>query len=237
MRGLLFTGGRAPDMELAKPLFGSYSLVVAADSGLCALEDAGLAPDFIVGDMDSLPDPAALDRYPRETVLRWPVDKDNTDTELALALLAEKGVDETVVVGGSGGRLDHLFAIRSLFDGPKPPALWISEENVVVAAGFAGMGEVVEVSGLGAADPVSVFPAGPGPHACFADGLHWKVDGLRWDGTAAGPGSGIFSPGEYSLSNRADGGRFTFNVLSGVFLVFLPLVRGLGIVRSRTAGD
>ncbi|MDR3192027.1 MAG: thiamine diphosphokinase, partial [Treponema sp.] len=119
MLGIAFIGGEGPRPDLIRRILGEDRagiLSVAADSGLMAAEGAGFRPDWIVGDMDSLDDPARLEKYPPERVLRYPGDKDFLDTELALSLLWEKGCTETWLLGGGGGRMDHLLGIRSLFE-------------------------------------------------------------------------------------------------------------------------
>lgn len=92
------------------------SVVVAADSGLDRLAAAGVAAHHVVGDLDSVhADVLATARAGGATVAKGPADKDATDIELALLVVARElapatGIDRLVVVGGGGGRLDHLFA-------------------------------------------------------------------------------------------------------------------------------
>lgn len=82
---------------------------VAADSGLDQALALGLEVDLIVGDMDSV-SAEALSAY-RDTPLELhPTDKDHTDLELALRAAIRMGVDRIIIVGGSGGRLDHFLA-------------------------------------------------------------------------------------------------------------------------------
>lgn len=218
MRGLLFTGGTRPDMKLAEPLFGSYSFVVAADSGLLGAEEAGIVPDCIVGDMDSLPDRAVLDRYSAETIHEWPADKDFSDTELAMGILADKGIDEILLVGGSGGRMDHFFAVKALFDTDMPPAMWIGDESVAVASESGTGRSVIRIAGLEADAPVSVFPVGAGPHRCLGAGFQWAVDELDWDG------------GKYSLSNHCRSGSCRLEAVAGRFMIVVPLSPAVSIL-------
>lgn len=208
MRGLIFTGGDAPDIRMARRFFSPWSYVIAADSGLMSAETAGIVPDLIVGDMDSLADLCMLNKYPEEKIRRFPRDKDRTDTELALALMREQNVDEIVLVGGSGGRFDHFFALRELYETDLFPDYWIGKESVVVAVepSFA-----LHISDLAPEVPVSVFATGNGPHACHSTGLYWPLDSLLWDS------------GAYSLSNRGDSGSCTFESISGNFIVIVPL--------------
>lgn len=211
MRGLLFTGGEQPDMAVALRLIRNHDFVIAADSGFDAAHSAGMVPDLVVGDMDSVDRKDILESMPRERVERWPADKDLTDTEIALAELERRGIREVTLVGGSGGRLDHLFAVINLFTRPFCPGAWIGRESVALAVGAGIRKQGVFVEGLAPDGPVSVFPVGQGRHECKGMGLHWPIDDLDWDG------------GTYSLSNRAEQGRFKLSVESGRFLVIVPL--------------
>ena len=57
-------------------------LLIAADGGYDWLRQSGLTPDFLLGDLDSL---GVLPSLPAKTkLLRYPVEKDDTDTALAL---------------------------------------------------------------------------------------------------------------------------------------------------------
>ena len=84
--------------------------VIAADSGVNAAEVLGLPVDCIVGDFDSA-DPAVVDAHAQRgaAVERHPADKDATDLELALDAAKRRGAERVVIVGGAGGRLDHLL--------------------------------------------------------------------------------------------------------------------------------
>lgn len=80
--------------------------VIAADRGYIHCKDAGIEPDFCLGDFDSLlPGEAVPD-----TAIRYPAEKDDTDTALAIKLALSLGLDEIALLGGIGGRLDHTLA-------------------------------------------------------------------------------------------------------------------------------
>ena len=84
---------------------GRPALVIAADAGLDHLARQGIAPDLIVGDFDS------LDRVPTgDNVIRHPVEKDDTDTLLAVKTGLDRGCRRFVLYGGVGGYLDHTYA-------------------------------------------------------------------------------------------------------------------------------
>lgn len=80
-------------------------LVIAADGGLRHLEARGIRPDYVVGDFDS------LGCIPSEgTVIRHPVEKDDTDMMLAVKTGLRQGCRTFVLYGGLGGRMDHTYA-------------------------------------------------------------------------------------------------------------------------------
>ncbi|MDR1505871.1 MAG: thiamine diphosphokinase [Treponema sp.] len=232
--GIVFTGGAAPSPEQCRALLeeaaaecrfapGSQAmaaqgspLVVAADSGLLAAERAGIRPSLIIGDMDSLDTGRRLAAYRPEQVLRYPADKDYTDTELAFSLLREKGCGRIWIIGGGGGRTDHLFAIRSLFEREKPPERWITGREDIRCIESPGALRYTEEGNLGPPEPrrgflISVFPLGPGPWKAASKGLKWPLTGLVW-------GRGFFG-----LSNEAPDGSFTIYAEKGRFMVILPL--------------
>lgn len=211
MRGIVITGGKAPDAEVVRLYASRCEWCVAADSGLDTALAACIIPDYVVGDMDSLSDRSKLGNFDADRVRISPREKDATDTDLALELLAEKGCDERVIIGGGGGRLDHLFALRRLFESETPPSMWISEESLV-----AGIGErfgfgAITLDGLGEEAPVSVFTCGKGPWRAKSSGLFWPIDSLKW------------ASGEFSLSNKVSGSSSSIRAERGSFLVILPV--------------
>ena len=215
MFGIIFTGGEGPPPQMIKRILkGKRALCVAADSGLIAAENAGLRPDWIIGDMDSLTEPLRLERYPRRCVIRHNTDKDYTDTELAFSLAAEKGCDEIWIIGGGDGRIDHLFGIRSLFERGLFPRRWITDSADIrcVEAGVNSATNSALSVELEAGALVSVFPLGSGPWKVLSSGLKWPLDDLIWN------------RGFYGLSNVAADKNISINAQAGRFMVIIPFV-------------
>lgn len=97
----------------ARPLPGRLpdnATVIAADSGVDRALSLGLHVDVAIGDFDSVsPEGLAAVEAAGARVERHPPDKDATDLELALDAAIALHPARIVVVGSSGGRLDHLF--------------------------------------------------------------------------------------------------------------------------------
>jgi thiamine pyrophosphokinase len=209
--GIIFTGGEGPPPEAVRRLFETGMpgevLTVAADSGLILAEEAGLKPDWIIGDMDSLDDVPSFDggrlgRYDSGRVVRYNTDKDYTDTELAFNFLRENGCGEIWIVGGGGGRIDHLFGIRDLFERDIPPRRWITAGEDIYCVESGSLTKRLTAGAL-----VSVFPLGGGPWKAESRGLKWPTDDVRWE------------RGLYGLSNVALGEEIAINAVQGRFMV------------------
>jgi thiamine pyrophosphokinase len=84
------------------------AVVVAADGGVELALELGLRVDVAVGDLDSV-SPEALAGSGR--VERHPASKDASDLELALDVALRLEPERLLVLGGGGGRLDHLLGV------------------------------------------------------------------------------------------------------------------------------
>lgn len=97
--------GAAPCADLA--FLGDYLrgrdwTVICADGGLRTALTAGLRPDYLIGDWDSGGGPAGGVPY-----AALPAEKDFTDLQAAAHWALERGCEELLLCGCTGGRLDH----------------------------------------------------------------------------------------------------------------------------------
>jgi thiamine pyrophosphokinase len=100
---VVVAGGPGPLAGFALP---QDAFVVAADGGAELATELGLRVDLIVGDLDSI----SLERLAAGVPIeRHPEAKDVSDLELALGAALRLGPERIVVLGGGGGRLDHLL--------------------------------------------------------------------------------------------------------------------------------
>lgn len=81
--------------------------IIAADGGLRALDGIGIRPHLLIGDLDSLGAYSIPADLPLE---KHPVEKDDTDTGIALAQGFAVGYRDFALYGCAGGRPDHLLA-------------------------------------------------------------------------------------------------------------------------------
>ncbi len=101
------------DLPFAKKYVASqtWDQVIAADSGLRFCVETEIMPDVILGDFDSAaPDDLLyFERRAPERIRRFPREKDETDTELAVTCALEAGAGRITVLGGTGCRVDHML--------------------------------------------------------------------------------------------------------------------------------
>ena len=81
-------------------------LVIAADAGYRYCVEEEIIPNLLIGDFDSMETPPDFPHIERR-----PIEKDDTDTMLALKAGLSRGCEIFYIYGGLGGeRLDHAFA-------------------------------------------------------------------------------------------------------------------------------
>jgi thiamine pyrophosphokinase len=171
VKAIVVAGGNAAPQDAA--LLSGADLVIAADSGAQWVDRSGVAPDLVIGDMDSV-EPNLLDRLAARgtEVERHPADKEASDLELAMARAAAAGADEVVILGAlRGERLDHELANLLLLVDSE----WDGIDVRVVRGGTTVRslrgGSHQELGGA-AGDLVTLLPVG--------DATGVRTDGLRY---------------------------------------------------------
>ena len=111
MRAAIFLNGSPDSPGLIRHVAGRADLVVAADGGARYALGAGVVPDLVVGDMDSLGEEFAREVERRGACLeRHPVRKDKMDGHLAVLAARERGATAADLLCAVGGGLGALFA-------------------------------------------------------------------------------------------------------------------------------
>jgi len=165
--------------------------------------------DLAVGDFDSVSaEGLAAVRAAGGTLQPHPRDKDATDLELALDAAREHGARRVLVLGGGGGRLDHLLAGILVLGRPDYADLQV--DAVLGGARLTVVRARRDLAGR-AGGLVTLLPLG-GP----ARGV--RTDGLRYPlaGEDLLPGS------TRGVSNVLLGAAATVSLRSGVVLVVQP---------------
>ena len=91
---------------------GKSLQLIAADKGLEFFITAGISPDLVIGDFDSISQEGKLymERLPKSSIYRLKPEKDDSDTQSAVNLAISQGARDILILGGTGTRLDHVIA-------------------------------------------------------------------------------------------------------------------------------
>ena len=207
MRAAIFLNGTPDPEPLIQAVADRADLVVAADGGARYALAAGIVPDLIVGDMDSLGENLAREMETRGAELEpHPARKDKMDGHLAVLAAKARGATIADFLCATGGKFGAVFAV--------PHILLAAERLGLRSSAVAGWGTtfVVEagsriVEGT-PGDSVSVFPlAGP------ATGV--TLEGMSYPLTDA-----VLEPGDtLGFHNELVGREAGVSVESGVLLV------------------
>ncbi|WP_020042936.1 thiamine diphosphokinase [Salipiger mucosus] len=195
---LLVGGGALPEGAL-NPLLARTGPRVAADGGARALLRAGVTPDAVIGDMDSLTAEDAA-RIPQERYHRID-EQDSTDFDKCL-----RNISAPLVLGAGflGARIDHqLAAMTVLCQRADRRCILVGEDDVVALA------PPRLALDLWPGCRVSLFPMAPIRAA--GTGLRWPLEGLD------------FAPHDrVGTSNEAAAAHVEISVPAPHMLVILP---------------
>ena len=112
MRAFIYTGGEVFPENITEHPKGD-DICIAADSGFHNAKKCGDRVDILVGDLDSIGS-YKLDK--KTELLQVPAEKDVTDTQLAVETAIERGARELVIIGGFGGRADHMLSNLAILE-------------------------------------------------------------------------------------------------------------------------
>jgi len=170
--GVVISGGYiSPKLDIKN--FVQDKVVVCADSGYVYALNNCIKPCAVLGDFDSLPENVDLNEKSFE-VLRFKVEKDQSDTQLCIDYLADLGVAEIYVFGALGGnRFEHTVANLQLLEYgiKKGIRICIKEENTEV---FLISNETVKIKG-NKDDYLSVFALHRAENICYK-GLKYGLE-------------------------------------------------------------
>lgn len=200
---LIIVGGGAVDAELMQDLYASGGHLVGADGGADQIVAAGLKPEMIVGDFDSLKDPFG---WLGKTRLMQIAEQETTDFEKALY---STRAPLTVALGMTGRRFDHTLAALDVATryAHKRKIILVDEEDIAIA-----LTDEFSFS-VGAGERVSIHPLVP---VTF-----WRSAGLKYPLDAVKLAPGVRT----GTSNEALTGPFTISPEEGIhapYLLILP---------------
>jgi thiamine pyrophosphokinase len=145
-------------------------LLIAVDGGFDSLMKAGYTPDVLIGDLDSV----TMEIPESVKVLKYHKEKDETDMFLAYRIGVRCGYTDFVILGGTGGRLDHTYANISILLYAKEHGhniTMIDEKSMIICI----KNESVRLSG-NPGSYLSVFAIGGKAYGVSIKGAKYEVE-------------------------------------------------------------
>jgi thiamine pyrophosphokinase len=207
VRAAIFLNGSPDSASLLRSVAWRADLVVAADGGARYALEAGVVPDLIVGDMDSLGEDLTLEAERLGASLeRHPARKDKMDGQLAVLAARERGATAADLLCAVGRRLGALFAVPHILlaaerIGLRSTVVADQERMFVVEAGSRTMEGDPR-------DSVSIFPLSGIATAVTLEGMEYPL------------GNASLEPGDtLGFHNELIGREATVSVGRGAVLV------------------
>jgi len=208
-KALIFANGDINDGDMVRRalMYSGESLIVAADGGARVAAHFDLRVDALIGDMDSIDsDHLATLLEAGTQIIEHPPEKDETDLELALNWVMERGVNWIRVIGAVGDRLDqtlsniYLLALPAL-NGCDVRIVAGKEETQLARPGWTFIEGQPE-------DTISLLPLNGTVFGVKTEGLYYP---LRNEDLYFGPARGV--------SNVMVHDKAVVYVRSGILLV------------------
>ena len=199
----LVGGGPVSTSTLNKALTHAPRLI-AVDGGADAVRQAGLVPEAVVGDLDSISDAA---RAAFADILHHIAEQDSTDFAKALRTYP---APLTLAVGFMGARHDHFLSCLTELARSGARCILLGEEECLC---IAPPDLALDVA---AGARVSLWPMGPGTGR--SAGLRWPLDGLEF-GPVTRTGTSNEATGPVRLA--LDGGPWVLSLPAEALPVLL----------------
>lgn len=185
---------------------GLFDYVIAVDGGYGALKSIGVTPDLALGDFDSL---GYTPKDVRTCV--FPSHKNESDMELALKRARRRKMDEAVIYGGLGGRLDHTLANLQLFAAYSEKGLSVTAVGLNEQIAFLTGPGTFEIPAL-EEGTVSVFALNDRCRGAFEMGMAYPLEECT-----------LTNRTTLGLSNQLQGEAAVVGVEKGTLAIFLPV--------------
>jgi thiamine pyrophosphokinase len=203
---IVANGVLEPEINLA--LWAKRSdFLIAADGGADRCLAAGVVPDVVIGDLDSI-SKAALNKLQENDckIIPYPAEKDFTDLELALRYAVDKGDKEIVVLGALGDRWDMSMANLMLLgaDFLKNRTIRMATKNQEIV--LLRKGRQISIQG-NVGDIVSLLPLGRDANGVTTTGLRYPLDNER-----------LVFAATRGVSNELTSKTATIQLISGLLL-------------------
>ena len=131
-RVIIFANGEYSSLDFYHNHIKEDDYIICADGGANTAWEAGIIPDLVMGDFDSV-DKNILNKLENEKTkfIEFSSEKDESDLELSVLKAATLAPSEIIIFGALGKRLDHIFGNLMLLTIPLEAGIkgYILEED------------------------------------------------------------------------------------------------------------
>ena len=168
---VIVADGIFPTHEIPLGYLKNAERIICCDGSAQSIILAGMQPDAIVGDLDSLSDELA-NRFADRIFLDE--SQDTNDLTKAVSWCSEKGYKDIVIVGATGKREDHTIGNISLL------AEYVRELNVIMVTDTGILLPFLKSSTISSfpGQQVSIFSIDPGTKVTSL-GLRYPLSGTK----------------------------------------------------------
>ena len=202
---LLIAGGRRPDEKFFIE-FARGRKIFAVDKGIEICRDVNILPEILIGDFDSAENSAVDWAIANKIhIEKHPVDKDFTDTQLALNLVDEENL--VILTGIFGGRFDHLFSNIFTCASSKIKICLVDDKELIF---FVKSGEYFTVKFFQQPTNLSLLPITKTVESVNLKNVHWELENTT-----------LKQNFPNAISNRVESAEIKISVQSGTLAVYL----------------
>jgi thiamine pyrophosphokinase len=204
-RAVILANGKARDYSILSSLIRKGDTIIAADGGANHLKKMEMVPDVLIGDLDSVSKGEVKRLETLGTrVIRFPVEKDETDLELSLGYALDQGFREILILAPFGGRLDQTLGNISLLSRPELEGIDTRMDDGLEEV-FIIRGQAIVKGSPG--ETISLLAIGVEAKGVETDGLYYPLKGET-----------LFTHATRGISNRLVKNSATIRVREGMLL-------------------
>lgn len=204
-REILFVaGGRFPAADWFRTVAQGRK-IFAVDRGVELCRALNFMPEMLIGDFDSAESSAVSWALSKKIpVERHPVDKDLTDTQLALKFVDENSA--AIITGAFGGRLDHAFS--TIFTCANVPAkIFLADDREIIF--YVKGGESFSVGFFQKPAALSLLPISGICSGVTIKNVHWELENAT-----------LAQNFPSAVSNRVESDEVQISVGRGILAVY-----------------
>ena len=202
---LIAANGTWPNQAIWKPLVDYSDIVIACDGAIVQLLQNDIIPDFIVGDLDSIPQEMSISQLEQLGIAIIPIlDQESNDLAKAIDYCNNLGATKIDVIGIEGGRLDHqIGAYFSLCEQESNAILHLDNWTARLVPS-----EGLVLNSIEKGKNISLFAIGTVKGVTLS-GVKWTLNNEE------------LLPGTNGLHNESIGGEIKISHLEGHLLILI----------------